>query len=69
MTIHIGTSGWSYDHWTDVLYPRDARLRDRLRYYTRSFATVELNSSFTAGQASRPVKAGGAGSQMRFGYR
>ena len=19
--IRIGTSGWSYDHWTDVLYP------------------------------------------------
>lgn len=21
MTVRIGTSGWSYDHWTDVLYP------------------------------------------------
>jgi uncharacterized protein YecE (DUF72 family) len=46
MTIHIGTCGWSYDHWADVLYPRHARVRDRLRFYTESFDTVELNSSF-----------------------
>ena len=46
MTIHIGTSGWSYDHWSDVLYPPGAPSRDRLRYYTQAFQTVELNSSF-----------------------
>jgi uncharacterized protein YecE (DUF72 family) len=44
--IHIGTSGWSYDHWVDVLYPRDASSRDRLPLYGRLFDTVELNSSF-----------------------
>ena len=21
MTVRIGTSGWSYDHWAGVLYP------------------------------------------------
>ena len=21
MAVHIGTSGWSYDHWDGVLYP------------------------------------------------
>ncbi|MFL5863514.1 MAG: DUF72 domain-containing protein [Solirubrobacteraceae bacterium] len=46
MTIHIGTSGWSYDHWTDVLYPPGTPSRERLCIYTRSFETVELNSSF-----------------------
>jgi uncharacterized protein YecE (DUF72 family) len=46
MTIHIGTCGWSYDHWAGVLYPLDARSRDRLWLYTQSFNTVELNSSF-----------------------
>ncbi|MEA2266978.1 MAG: hypothetical protein QOE27_2561 [Solirubrobacteraceae bacterium] len=46
MTIHVGTSGWSYDHWTGVLYPPGAPSGDRLAYYTRSFETVELNSSF-----------------------
>ena len=46
MTIHIGTSGWSYDHWSEVLYPPRAPAGDRLRYYTQAFQTVELNSSF-----------------------
>jgi uncharacterized protein YecE (DUF72 family) len=46
VTIHIGTSGWSYDHWCDLLYPRHVPGAERLGYYTRSFETVELNSSF-----------------------
>jgi uncharacterized protein YecE (DUF72 family) len=46
MTIHIGTSGWSYDHWSEVLYPPGAPSGERLAHYTRAFQTVELNSSF-----------------------
>ena len=46
MTIHVGTCGWSYDHWSDVLYPRHAPSRDRLRFYAHTFDTVELNASF-----------------------
>ncbi len=46
MTIHIGTSGWSYDHWAGVLYPPGVPAHDRLSLYTRAFDTVELNSSF-----------------------
>ncbi|HEY1537884.1 MAG TPA: DUF72 domain-containing protein [Solirubrobacteraceae bacterium] len=46
MTIHVGTSGWSYEHWTGVLYPPGLPAADRLGHYTRSFQTVELNSSF-----------------------
>lgn len=43
---HIGTSGWSYDHWAGVLYPSGTPARRRLEIYTRSFETVELNASF-----------------------
>ncbi len=43
---HIGTSGWSYDHWTDVLYPPGLDPRRRLDVYTGAFRTVELNASF-----------------------
>lgn len=42
----IGTSGWSYDHWTDVLYPQGLDPRRRLGAYTGAFGTVELNASF-----------------------
>ena len=46
MAVHIGTSGWSYDHWDGVLYPPGTPARDRLAHYVRSFGTVELNASF-----------------------
>lgn len=46
MTIHIGTSGWSYAHWDYVLYPPGAPPRERLGHYVQRFETVELNSSF-----------------------
>jgi uncharacterized protein YecE (DUF72 family) len=46
MAVHIGTSGWSYDHWDGVLYPPGTPVRDRLAHYARRFGTVELNASF-----------------------
>lgn len=44
--IHVGTSGWSYDHWDGVLYPPGSPARDRLARYVEHFSTVELNASF-----------------------
>ena len=46
MTILVGTSGWSYDHWEPELYPPGLAPRDRLARYTAEFRTAELNSSF-----------------------
>lgn len=46
MTIHIGTSGWSYGHWQNVLYPSETLPYQRLAHYLNEFHTVELNSSF-----------------------
>lgn len=42
----IGTSGWSYDHWTGVLYRPGLPTGKRLGAYTDVFDTVELNASF-----------------------
>ncbi len=46
MSTHIGTSGWGYAHWQDVLYPAGTPVYERLSYYTQHFHTVELNSSY-----------------------
>jgi uncharacterized protein YecE (DUF72 family) len=46
MTVRIGTSGWSYDQWTDVLYPPKLPAAKRLVRYAEEFDTVELNASF-----------------------
>jgi uncharacterized protein YecE (DUF72 family) len=45
--ILIGTSGWSYRHWSGgAFYPKGLASGEWLEYYTRRFATVELNASF-----------------------
>ena len=44
--IRIGTSGWSYDHWTGVLYPQGLPASKRLSHYVAAFDTVELNASY-----------------------
>ncbi|MDG3008061.1 DUF72 domain-containing protein [Paludisphaera mucosa] len=46
MAVYVGTSGWSYDHWVDVLYPRGASSLERLDAYARRFRTVEVNNTF-----------------------
>ena len=46
MSIRIGTSGWSYDHWENVLYPPGLPTAKRLAHYVARFDTVELNASF-----------------------
>jgi uncharacterized protein YecE (DUF72 family) len=46
VAVRIGTSGWSYDHWTKVLYPPGLASARRLSHYVEEFDTVELNASF-----------------------
>ena len=42
----IGTSGWSYKHWQGVFYPEGLKSKDWLSFYTKTFSTVEVNSTF-----------------------
>jgi uncharacterized protein YecE (DUF72 family) len=44
--IFIGTSGYSYDEWKDVFYPKSIKSDEMFEYYTQKFDTVEINSSF-----------------------
>lgn len=43
---HIGTSGWQYGNWRGSLYPENLPQKGWLRYYSKYFDTVEVNSSF-----------------------
>ena len=45
MTLHVGTSGWSYPTWRGGFYPADARPDEFLSYYAARFDTVELNTT------------------------
>ena len=44
--ILVGTSGYSYPHWREVLYPKGLPQGRWLEHYAKTFATVELNVTF-----------------------
>ncbi|MGQ9687812.1 MAG: DUF72 domain-containing protein [Desulfobaccales bacterium] len=44
--LHIGTSGWHYDHWRGPFYPEGLPPKEFLTFYQRYFHTVEINNSF-----------------------
>ncbi|GAV32141.1 uncharacterized conserved protein [Coriobacteriaceae bacterium EMTCatB1] len=53
----VGTSGWSYAHWTGVLYPPGLPSAERLARYSQVFSTVEVNSTFYRTPTERAVDA------------
>jgi uncharacterized protein YecE (DUF72 family) len=57
--VRIGCSGWNYDDWRGVVYPRGMPKRQWLASYAERFDTVEVNSTFYR-LASRRAVAGWA---------
>jgi uncharacterized protein YecE (DUF72 family) len=46
MPVLIGTSGWHYQHWRGLFYPRSLPSGKWLELYAQRFATVEINNAF-----------------------
>ncbi|UCG35853.1 MAG: DUF72 domain-containing protein [Candidatus Omnitrophota bacterium] len=44
--ILVGTSGYNYEHWKGVFYPKDIKQNKWLQFYSQHFNTVELNVTF-----------------------
>lgn len=44
--IRIGISGWRYEPWRGVFYPRDLAHWRELEFASRAFPTIEINGSF-----------------------
>ncbi len=44
--VHVGCSGWNYDSWRGVLYPRGLSAAHWLERYAELFDTVEVNTTF-----------------------
>jgi uncharacterized protein YecE (DUF72 family) len=55
--IRIGVSGWRYEPWRGVFYPRDLPQRLELSYAAGIFPTLEINGSFYSLQAPRSWRA------------
>lgn len=54
--IHIGTSGWSYDHWKEIFYPKEVKSPERLHFFGGHFDTVEVNSTFYHNPSESTIK-------------
>jgi uncharacterized protein YecE (DUF72 family) len=46
MMIQVGTSGYVYNHWKRLFYPRGLPASRWLDYYARVFTTCEINATF-----------------------
>ncbi|MGD2245263.1 MAG: DUF72 domain-containing protein [Candidatus Aminicenantes bacterium] len=46
MIVHIGTSGWHYDHWEGPFYPEGTAKKEYLEFYAQRFLTAEINNTF-----------------------
>src|SRR5947207_15096814 len=44
--VYVGCSGWNYDHWRDVFYPRGLGTSHWLEHYAGTLETVEVNATF-----------------------
>lgn len=44
--VRIGCSGWSYKDWSGIFYAPDLPAKDYLKFYSRIFDCVEIDSSF-----------------------
>jgi uncharacterized protein YecE (DUF72 family) len=44
--LHIGCSGWQYQHWRGNFYPADLPLSRWLHHYAQRFNSVEINNTF-----------------------
>ncbi len=44
--VRIGISGWRYQGWRGVFYPKGLQQRRELEYASRQFGTIEINGTF-----------------------
>jgi uncharacterized protein YecE (DUF72 family) len=44
--IRVGTSGWIYDHWRGVFYPKDVPASRWLTFLSSRLTSVEINGTF-----------------------
>jgi uncharacterized protein YecE (DUF72 family) len=55
--VWIGTSGWTYDGWRGLFYPKEVPKRLWLHYYATQFPATEINGSFYRTPSLEAVRA------------
>ncbi|MGB3242730.1 MAG: DUF72 domain-containing protein [Candidatus Omnitrophota bacterium] len=44
--LHVGCSGWNYNHWKGRFYPKESSPSAWFKEYSSVFSTVEINNTF-----------------------
>lgn len=44
-TLYVGCTGWGMKEWVGTVYPKGAKAKEFLSYYTKQFNTIELNTT------------------------
>ncbi|CAG9165819.1 DUF72 domain-containing protein [Cupriavidus respiraculi] len=57
MTIRIGISGWRYEGWRGVFYPKGLAQRRELEFASRAVETIEINGSHYSLQTVQSYRA------------
>jgi len=47
----IGISGWRYEPWRGVFYPKGLQQRRELQYASRQMNSIEINGTFSGQRA------------------
>ena len=55
--VRIGISGWRYEPWRGIFYPKELAQRRELEFAARAFNSIELNGSFYSLQHPRSYAA------------
>jgi uncharacterized protein YecE (DUF72 family) len=56
--IRIGISGWRYEPWRGIFYPKDLAQKRELEFASSAFNSIELNGSFIRCRLHRAMRAG-----------
>lgn len=43
---YVGISGWSYEPWRGVFYPKGLKAKEELPYAAKAFTSIEVNGTF-----------------------
>ena len=54
--VLVGTMGWGYSDWDSVFYPSGTNSKEYIRLYARTFAEVEIDSTFYGTPREAQVK-------------
>jgi uncharacterized protein YecE (DUF72 family) len=63
---YVGTSGWNYKHWRNLIYPEGTPQKRWLEFIAQHFDTVEVNTSFYRIPTKESVAAWQEGTPDRF---